>query len=187
MKKVLLVLTAASMLQGCAYMGFDDYERNDEWSYTPWYERDASNSNKKKAVVTEEYFKTRLLETAEMVSRSLRELAEIEQSIRVKRHLEVAKASEGVNDPRLLQMVTISSLNGTEVTIESILDRLSTVAEYEFKVFNKRPLVPITVSIPKGQYRLVDLLKNVGMQAGSNGTVYVKDGLVELVYASQQY
>jgi len=184
MKRVLLVLTAATMLQGCASWGFND-DQQGSWRYTPWYERDTSDY--KGEVVTEEYFKTRLLETAEMVSRSLRELAEIEQAIRIKRHLEVAKVSEGVSDPHLLQMVTISSLNGTEVTIESILERLSTVAEYEFKIFNKRPLVPITVSIPKGQYRLVDLLKNVGMQAGKSGTVYVKSGVVELVYASQQY
>lgn len=183
MKKMLLVMATILPLHGCASLDFNS-GYGESWTFTSWMENDPQASNR---VVTEDYFKTRLLETAEMVSKALRELAEIEQAIRIQRHLEVASASETVRDPRLLQMVTISSLTGTEVNLESILRRLSAVAEYEFKVFNKRPLIPITVSVPKGQYRLVDLLQNVGMQAGANGVVYVRSGVIELVYANQQY
>jgi hypothetical protein len=109
----------------------------------------------------------------------------MEQALRLKRHMEMARSSDSVKDPRLLQMVTISSLSGTELNIESIVDRLATVAEYDLKIMNKRPLVPVTVSVPKGQYRLIDLLENVGLQAGNNATIFVEDGVIKLVYSNK--
>mgnify|MGYP000261656352 CR=1 FL=1 len=129
MKKGLAILLASLvlLLQGCSHLGFSN-EEGRGWFFTPWFSDDKEEV--KEDIMTDDYFKTRLLETAEMVSSSLRELAEIEQAIRIKRHLEVAKASEGVKDPRLLQMVTISSLTGTEVEIESILEK------YGIKKFN---------------------------------------------------
>lgn len=163
MKKTLLLISLSAMVSGCSTGIF--------------------SSKKVDPPPQEDPFKTEMLSVARSVDKSLKELSEIEQATRLKRHVLVADASGKVSDKRLLQMV---SMSGDISNFESLIKDMANTAGYQFDVQGTRPLAPLTVSIPHGHYPLVNVLQDAGMQVGKLAVIMIKPdldgGTIELNY-----
>lgn len=118
-----------------------------------------------------------LAQAADKASNALETLAAIEQA-----RTPAASVAPIENVPvELTRAMTISWVGPTE----PIARTLANHADYEFVVLGVRPPVPIVVTLEAENTRVVDLLRNIGLQLGSRADVRVDAAqrVVELQYA----
>ena len=119
----------------------------------------------------------KLTATADSISKSLRELAEIDRAI----HPQV-KLPNPINlgETGIGQLVSID-WNGP---VGSLVKKISEVANYKFKVLGTSPAIPILRSISAKDTPLSDVLRDVGFQCGkkANIVLYQKSKVIELRY-----
>lgn len=131
----------------------------------------------------------RLAAAAEKAADAVRTLAEVEQA---KLAVEGGGAGAAVAQPTfevpaaLAQEVTINWVGPLEPFVKKLADR----AEYGFQPLGARPSVPIIVKVDSRKRRLLDILQDVGLQAGRRADVAVRfepdgHGVVEVRYAAQ--
>ena len=118
-----------------------------------------------------------LAQAADKASNALETLAAIEQS----RSPKVSVAPiENVPD-ELKRAMTVSWVG----PVEPIAKRLAAYSEYGFEILGDQPPVPIVVNLDAENTRVVDMLRNIGLQLGARADIRV-DGqrkVVELQYA----
>lgn len=117
--------------------------------------------------------------SAAEVSRSITALAEVEQYDRFKRLPEQPSVYEQI--PGMTQVVTMP----WDGPAEAAGRQLATQAGYVFKVAGKPPVIPVLVQLSNQPATISDLLRNVGLQAGSRADIYVYPAqrIVELRYS----
>jgi hypothetical protein len=120
-----------------------------------------------------------LAESANRASRSLEKLAAIEQT-----RTPEASVAPVANAPRELQRgVTINWVGPAE----KIAQKMANQAGYQFRVLGEKPPAPVVVSLDKDNARVIDVLRDIGLQLGTRGDVKVdaQARLVELQYAAR--
>ncbi|MCB9963422.1 MAG: DotD/TraH family lipoprotein [Rhodospirillales bacterium] len=120
-----------------------------------------------------------LADAADRASTSLEELAAIEAQKR-----KVA-ASPNLDDApvELMRGITVNWIG----PVEPLLKKLSDHASYNFKVYGSGPAVPLVVSVDAENQPIVEVLRGVGTQLGSEAAVHVdaQDRSVELRYVTK--
>ena len=120
-----------------------------------------------------------LAESADRASRSLEQLAAIEQT-----RTPDADVAPIANAPReLRRAVTINWVGPASAIAKKMAER----ASYRFNVLGEKPPVPVVVSLDKENARLIDVLRDIGLQLGARGDIRVdaQARLVELQYAAR--
>lgn len=120
-----------------------------------------------------------LAESADRASRSLEQLAAIEQT-----RTPEASVAPVANAPRELQRgVTINWVGPAE----KIAQKMANQASYQFRVLGEKPPAPVVVSMDKENARVIDVLRDIGLQLGARGDIKVdaQARLVELQYAAR--
>ncbi len=126
--------------------------------------------------------KERLAEAADKAVASLRDLAEAEQA-----HLPVSDAAaEQAGDvpAELAREVTM----GWVGPIEPLAQKLAKEAGYSYRALGRKPAIPVVVDLDKKSRRIVDALRDIGLQGGKRVDVAVVydqagAGTVEVRYA----
>jgi defect-in-organelle-trafficking protein DotD len=119
-----------------------------------------------------------LLQSAQQIEHSLRDLAQSEQFKLHSKHSEFPRIVEQVQG--MEQLVSMP----WQGPIEAIAKKLALLSHFEFKVMGRVPAIPILVHIPDSPATISDHLGNVGLQAGSRADVIVDPTrhIVELRY-----
>ena len=120
-----------------------------------------------------------LAQSADRASRSLEQLAAIEQT-----RTPNASVAPVSNAPReLRRAITINWVGPAETVTKQMADR----ASYQFRVLGEQPSVPVVVSLDKDNARIIDVLRDIGLQLGARADVKVdaQAKIVELQYASR--
>jgi defect-in-organelle-trafficking protein DotD len=121
----------------------------------------------------------KLAQAADKASNALDSIANIEQQ-----RAPATPPMEDYNDvaPNLMQPITIRWSG----PIEQITKTLSDRAGFQFRVKGRLPPTPLTVTIDVYQQPLIDVLRNIGLQAGDRADLAVDshNGVVEIRYAS---
>lgn len=117
--------------------------------------------------------------SAAAVSNSITALAEVEQYDRFKRVPNQPRVYEQVAD--MTQVVTMP----WDGPVEAAVRQLAQQAGYTLKVAGRPPVIPVLVQLTKEPATISDLMRNVGLQAGSRADVLVYPGqkIVELRYS----
>lgn len=117
--------------------------------------------------------------SAAEVSRSITALAEVEQYDRFKRMPGQPRNFEQI--PDMAQTVSMP----WDGPVEAAVRQLARQAGYTFKLAGRPPVIPVLVQLPDQPASISDLLRNVGLQAGSRADVFVYPGqrIVELRYS----
>ena len=118
-----------------------------------------------------------LAQAADKASKSLETLAAIEQT---RTPSSSVAPIENVPD-NLARAMTISWIG----PIEPITRTLANHSDYKFVVLGDRPPVPMVVNLEAENTRVVDLLRNLGLQLGNRADIRVdaSRNVVELQYA----
>lgn len=117
-----------------------------------------------------------LAQAADKASTALETLAAIEQ-----KRTPSASVAPIQNVPEELRRgMTISWVG----PVEPITRTLANHSEYKFVVLGDRPPVPIVVNLEAENTRVIDLLRDIGLQLGTRGGIKVDGGqkVVELQY-----
>lgn len=118
-----------------------------------------------------------LAQAADKASTALETLAAIEQT---RTPTTSVAPIENVPD-ELKRAMTISWVG----PVEPISRTLANHSEYEFVILGDQPPVPIVVNLEAENTRVIDLLRNIGLQLGTRADIRVdgKQKVVELQYA----
>ncbi len=119
----------------------------------------------------------RLATAADKVSSALQTLAAVEQS----RNPALSVQAVPNAPTELRRTVSVNWTGPIEPLLLSMVDR----AGYQMQVNGSRPSVPVVVSVQAREKSLVDVLRDIGLQAGQRADVVVdpQRRVVELNYA----
>lgn len=120
-----------------------------------------------------------LADAADRASVSLEKLAAIES-----RKMQVSASPKLTNVPRELKRgITINWIGPAEDLIEKVAAR----ASYRFKVYGSGPPSPLIVSVDEENRAIVEVLRSVGLQLGSEAALHVnaQEKQVELRYTTK--
>lgn len=118
-----------------------------------------------------------LAESADRASSALETLAAVEQA-----RTPATKMSPLGDVPQeLRRTITVNWVGPIEPIAKTLADR----AGYSFLVLGNEPSVPVVVSVDAENTRVVDVLRDIGLQLGKRGDVKVdaKSRMVEIYYA----
>ena len=118
-----------------------------------------------------------LAESADRASNALEALAAVEQA-----RTPAANMSPIANVPaELRRTITVNWVGPIEPIAKTLADR----AGYGFLELGNKPTVPVVVSIDAENSRVVDVLRDIGLQLGVRGDVKVdaQSRMVEIYYA----
>lgn len=118
-----------------------------------------------------------LAESADRASSALETLAAVEQA-----RTPVTSMSPISDVPQeLRRTITVNWVGPIEPIAKTLADR----AGYGFLVLGSEPSVPVVVSIDEENSRVVDVLRDIGLQLGKRGDVKVdaRSRMVEIYYA----
>lgn len=118
-----------------------------------------------------------LAESADRASSALETLAAVEQA----RTPATSMSPLGDVPQELRRTITVNWVGPIEPIAKTLADR----AGYGFLVLGSEPAVPVVVSIDEENSRVVDVLRDVGLQLGKRGDVKVdaRSRMVEIYYA----
>lgn len=119
-----------------------------------------------------------LAQAADKASNALETLAAIEQ----KRTPSASVAPINNVPDELKRAMTISWVG----PVAPITRTLANSADYDFKILGDRPPVPIVINLEAENARIIDLLRDIGLQLGKRADIKVdgRNRVVELQYAS---
>ncbi|MGX9960635.1 DotD/TraH family lipoprotein [Xanthomonas euvesicatoria] len=119
-----------------------------------------------------------LKRSAAEVSRSITDLAEVEQYDRFRRMPAQPRVYDQVQD---MEQVVSMEWDGP---IETVVRRLAAESGYTAKVIGRAPVIPVLVRLTGSPATVSDHLRNVGYQAGARAdvTIYTDRKIVELSY-----
>ena len=122
---------------------------------------------------------TRIAQAAEKASEALNTISGIEQQ-----RSPAAPPAPDYNGvpPNMMQPITIKWTG----PIEQITQTLATRAGLRFRTKGRMPPVPLTVNVDVYQQPLIDVLRNIGLQAGRRADLNVdgQGGVIEIRYAA---
>lgn len=118
-----------------------------------------------------------LAESADRASSALEALASVEKA----RTPAVAMSPIGDVPAELRRTISVNWVGPIEPMAKTLADR----AGYGFLVLGKAPSIPVVVSVDAENTRVVDVLRDVGLQLGMRGDVKVdaQSRMVEIYYA----
>ncbi len=118
-----------------------------------------------------------LAESADRASSALEALAAVEQA----RTPATSMSPLGEVPQELRRTITVNWVGPIEPIAKTLADR----AGYSFLVLGNKPSIPVVVSVDAENSRVVDILRDVGLQLGRRGDVKVdaKSRMVEIYYA----
>ncbi len=118
-----------------------------------------------------------LAESADRASSALEALAAVEQA----RTPATSMSPLGDVPQELRRTITVNWVGPIEPIAKTLADR----AGYSFLVLGNEPSIPVVVSVDAENSRVVDVLRDVGLQLGKRGDVKVdaKSRMVEIYYA----
>ncbi len=120
-----------------------------------------------------------LADAADRASSSLETLAAIEAQKR-----QVPATANLDNAPKELKRgITINWIG----PVEDITEKLANRAGYSFHVYGAAPATPIIVSVDAESRPIVEVLRSVGVQLGSEAAIHVnaQDRVIEIRYATK--
>ena len=119
----------------------------------------------------------KLTATAESISKSLKELAEIDRAIHPQ-----AKLPNPV-EPDMIGMGQLGTIdwNGP---VGPIVKKIAEATNYKFNVLGTSPAIPILISITAKDTPLADILRDVAFQCGGRANIvtYPASKIIELRY-----
>ena len=118
-----------------------------------------------------------LAESADRASSALETLAAVEQA----RTPATSMSPLGDVPQELRRTITVNWVGPIEPIAKTLADR----AGYSFLVLGNEPSIPVVVSVDAENSRVVDVLRDIGLQLGKRGDVKVdaKTRMVEIYYA----
>jgi len=118
-----------------------------------------------------------LAESADRASTALETLAAVEQA----RTPATEMSPLGDVPQELRRTITVNWVGPIEPIAKTLADR----AGYSFLVLGNEPSIPVVVSVDAENARVVDVLRDIGLQLGKRGDVKVdaKSRMVEIYYA----
>ncbi len=118
-----------------------------------------------------------LAESADRASSALQTLAAVEQA----RTPATQMSPIGDVPQELRRTITVNWVGPIEPIAKTLADR----AGYGFLVLGSEPSVPVVVSIDAENSRVIDVLRDAGLQLGKRGDIKVdaKSRMVEIYYA----
>lgn len=121
---------------------------------------------------------TKLAESAESVSESLQQLAEIDRAS----HPQAKLPSPPV--PEMIGMAQLASIEWTG-PVGPLVEKIAAASRYKVRTLGHSPAIPILVSISAKSTPLADILRDATFQCGSkaNIVVYPASKTIELRYA----
>lgn len=119
----------------------------------------------------------KLTATAESVSKSLKELAEIDKAVHPQ-----AKLPSPI-EPEMIGMGQLGSIDWSG-PVEPLVKKIAEATHYKLKVLGTAPAIPILVSITTKDTPLADILRDARFQCGkrANIVVYPANKIIELRY-----
>ena len=120
-----------------------------------------------------------LAESADRASTALEALAAVEKA-----RTPATQMSPITNAPtELRRCITVNWVGPIEPIAKTLADR----AGYGFLVLGKEPSIPVVVSIDAENERVVDVLRDIGLQLGMRGDVKVdaQAKMVEIYYSAK--
>jgi|WetSurMetagenome_2_1015567.scaffolds.fasta_scaffold753008_1 defect in organelle trafficking protein DotD len=120
----------------------------------------------------------KLADAAVAVSRSLQELAKIEQAAHP--HTKLPSPL----DAEMIGMAQIASIDWSG-PVGPLVNKIAAAANYKVHVLGTPPAIPILVSISAKDTPLADILRDAGFQCGekANIVIYPSSKIIELRYA----
>ena len=121
-----------------------------------------------------------LAESADRASNALETLAAVEKT-----RTPATQMSPVTNVPtELRRSITVNWVGPIEPIAKTLADR----AGYGFLVLGSQPSIPVVVSIDAENSRVVDVLRDIGLQLGMRGDVKVdaKSKMVEIYYTPHE-
>lgn len=119
----------------------------------------------------------RLASAVDRASAALQTLASVEQA-----RNPAASVQAAPNAPQELRRVVSLDWNGP---IEPVVRKLADRAGYKFQILGDTPPVPIVVTVRSVEKSVIDVLRDIGLQAGSRADIIVdaERRMVEINYA----
>lgn len=118
-----------------------------------------------------------LAESADRASTALETLAAVEQA------RTPATSMSPIDDvpQELRRTITVNWVGPIEPIAKTLADR----AGYSFLVLGNEPSIPVVVSVDAANSRVVDILRDIGLQLGKRGDVKVdaRSRMVEIYYS----
>lgn len=169
---LLLFLTGCTTQQD--YTGYtikDDYENPHVKNLYAALDRTVKQSR-----YDEQASNVKLVEVSNSVSKSLRELAQIQRSVHSVDHFK--------EDAMLIQ-AKVPGKTSIDYTgsVEILLKRIAKTSDIRFRSIGNPPPVPIIVSVNKRDELITDLIRDVAYQVQTQASVTLtKDRVVEIRY-----
>ena len=119
----------------------------------------------------------KIAESADSVSESLKELAEIERSVNPGVSLPVAP------NPVCVGMEGTASIDWTG-PVEPLVRRIAAASHYRVRILGPRPAIPVLVQVSTQNVPLMDILRDLTYQAQKNADIvlYPSTHVIELRY-----
>ncbi|MCK5374335.1 MAG: DotD/TraH family lipoprotein [Alphaproteobacteria bacterium] len=118
-----------------------------------------------------------LAESADRASSALETLAAVEQA----RTPAISMSPIGEVPQELRRTITVNWVGPIEPIAKTLADR----AGYSFLILGNEPSIPVVVSVDTENARVVDVLRDIGLQLGKRGDVKVdaNSRMIEIYYA----
>lgn len=119
----------------------------------------------------------KIAESADSVSESLKELAEIERAVHPEVTLPVAP------NPARVGMAGTASIDWTG-PVEPLVRRLAAASHYRVRILGPRPAIPVLVQVTTQDVPIMDILRDVTYQAQKQADIvlYPSTHVIELRY-----
>lgn len=120
---------------------------------------------------------TRLTQTADSVSRSLQELAEIDRAIHPRAIL------PSPVEPDMIGMGQLGSVDWSG-PVGPLVKKIAEATNYKLKVLGTPPAIPILISVTAKDTPLADILRDASFQCGNRANIvtYPASRVIELRY-----
>jgi len=128
-------------------------------------------------VIPQNPVESRLADAAGKAADALQQLAAVEQA----RSGVVVESAVADAPPELMQQITLAWVGPVEPVVRRIAERIG----YGFNVLGNSPPVPVVVDVDAVGRRVIDVLRDIGLQAGVRAdlTLDAQNHVVELQYA----
>ncbi len=164
---ILPLLLGLAFTSGCSILGSDQ---------TKSVKSNKFSGGSPQIVASPDTVSAMLAESADRASLALEELAAVEKT-----RTPAASMSPVADVPmELRRTITVNWVGPIEPIAKTLADR----AGYSFLVLGNQPFIPVVVSIDAENTRVIDVLRDIGLQLGMRGDVKVdaESRSVELHY-----
>ena len=129
------------------------------------------------AQITDEQAQDQVAEAATAVGHSMQELSAVQMTMHPPKHLQKPF------NPQTIGMGKLASISWTG-PVEPVLKKIAQATHYKLRVIDKRPIIPVLISLDVRNQPIAYILRNIMYQVvmKANIAVYPKSHTIELRY-----